>query len=364
MKVFLAAVLAVSAVSVPARLLRPSPLRCHDKRGHAARPRSDRAADSATTQGRDVGRQAVACCPESRGSRFRWCLVRRDHAEVGDRTRAAGPRGRRTGHGCADCRRTGAGCGAGPAQGRCRQVGRQGMPDAVSGWAADPRTGSVVINVQAGKRSEAVDAFVAKVAKAGAVTVREVAAQAPKTFAAGTVGGDPYYTGNVRCSIGFSVYGGFVTAGHCGGGRRGPRLGRLRHRQLPGIVVPRQRLRLGQRRQRLVDRPGGPGLGHRLATSWSAAREAPVGASICRSGSTTALALRQCPGQERDRQLQPGRGPPDDQDQRLRRAAATPAARSSAATRRRASPPVAGATAAAVARPGTSPSTRSSAGTA
>ena len=36
----------------------------------------------------------------------------------------------------------------------------------------------------------------------------------PQTFAAGTVGGDPYYiNGNVRCSIGFSVVGGFVSAG-------------------------------------------------------------------------------------------------------------------------------------------------------
>jgi hypothetical protein len=29
------------------------------------------------------------------------------------------------------------------------------------------------------------------------------------------VGGDPYYSHGIRCSSGFSVYGGFVTAGHC-----------------------------------------------------------------------------------------------------------------------------------------------------
>ncbi len=85
----------------------------------------------------------------------------------------------------------------------------------------------MVVNVQAGKRSQAVDAFVAKVAKAGTVTAREVAAQAPRTFAAGTVGGDPYYISNIRCSIGFSVHGGYVTAGHCSGAGCGPWLGRL-----------------------------------------------------------------------------------------------------------------------------------------
>lgn len=162
------------------------------------------------------------------------------------------------------------------------------VPDAVSGWSADPRTGSVVVNVQAGKRSPAVDAFVAKVSKAGPVTVKEVVAQAPRTFAAGTVGGDPYYTGNVRCSIGFSVHGGYVTAGHCSGvgartrGWDGSAQGVFRGSSFPGNdyawvqidsgwwTVPVV-LGWGQTSDRLV------------RGSW----EAPVGTSVCRSGSTT-----------------------------------------------------------------------------
>ncbi|NED03674.1 S1 family peptidase, partial [Streptomyces sp. SID6648] len=60
-----------------------------------------------------------------------------------------------------------------------------------------------------------VQRFLKQARETGPVTVRPVPS-APGTFAAGTVGGDPYYTGNVRCSIGFSVHGGFVTAGHCG----------------------------------------------------------------------------------------------------------------------------------------------------
>ncbi|TCC31545.1 S1 family peptidase [Kribbella sindirgiensis] len=161
------------------------------------------------------------------------------------------------------------------------------VPAAVSGWSTDAKSGSVVINVQAGKRSQAVDAFVAKVAKAGTVTVKEVAAQAPRTFAAGTVGGDPYYVSNIRCSIGFSVYGGYVTAGHCGRsgivrGWDGSDQGSFRGWSFPGNdyawvgtgygwwTVPVV-LGWGQVSDQLV------------RGSW----EAPIGSSVCRSGSTT-----------------------------------------------------------------------------
>ncbi|WP_371673582.1 S1 family peptidase [Streptomyces sp. NBC_00289] len=89
-------------------------------------------------------------------------------------------------------------------------------PSGVSSWHVDPAAGSVVVNVVGERRSDNdVQTFLSRARDAGPVTVRTVAS-APQTFAAGTVGGDPYYTGNVRCSIGFSVYGGFVTAGHCG----------------------------------------------------------------------------------------------------------------------------------------------------
>ncbi|WP_406155540.1 S1 family peptidase [Streptomyces sp. NBC_00882] len=95
------------------------------------------------------------------------------------------------------------------------RIDKLSAPDAVSSWHVDPKAGAVVVNIVDGRqRDNDVREFVARARKAGPVTVREVAA-APTTFAAGTVGGDPYYTGNVRCSIGFSVYGGFVTAGHC-----------------------------------------------------------------------------------------------------------------------------------------------------
>jgi hypothetical protein len=88
-------------------------------------------------------------------------------------------------------------------------------PAAVSGWHADPRTGSVVVTLQPGAHGADVDAFLARAREAGPVTL-ETGAR-PETLSAGTVGGDPYYiNGNTRCSIGFSVQGGFVSAGHCG----------------------------------------------------------------------------------------------------------------------------------------------------
>ncbi|MFI6439370.1 S1 family peptidase [Streptomyces sp. NPDC050759] len=95
------------------------------------------------------------------------------------------------------------------------RIDKVSAPDAVSSWHVDAKANTVVVNVVSGRQADNdVRKFVARARKAGPVTVREVAAP-PTTFAAGTVGGDPYYTGNVRCSIGFSVYGGFVTAGHC-----------------------------------------------------------------------------------------------------------------------------------------------------
>ncbi|ROP47228.1 S1 family peptidase [Streptomyces sp. PanSC9] len=96
------------------------------------------------------------------------------------------------------------------------RIDRLPAPAGVSSWRVDPRANTVVVDIVRGKGADNdVRRFLSRARKAGPVTVGTVSA-APRTFAAGTVGGDPYYTGNVRCSIGFSVYGGFVTAGHCG----------------------------------------------------------------------------------------------------------------------------------------------------
>ncbi|MFD2417100.1 S1 family peptidase [Amycolatopsis pigmentata] len=93
---------------------------------------------------------------------------------------------------------------------------QQAAPASVSGWHTDPRSGNLVVTLQPGTHGADVDAFLARARKTGAAVAVETAPR-PTTTSAGTVGGDPYYiNGNVRCSIGFSVQGGFVSAGHCG----------------------------------------------------------------------------------------------------------------------------------------------------
>ncbi|MET9348407.1 S1 family peptidase [Streptomyces termitum] len=161
-------------------------------------------------------------------------------------------------------------------------------PRGVAGWHVDPRTNSVVVTVVRAERdAPAVRAFVEEARAHGPVTVAETAA-APRTYAAGTVGGDPYYTGNVRCSIGFSVHGGFVTAGHCGRagaavrGWDGSAMGTFQGSSFPGDDYAYVSVHSGWWTVPVV--LGWGVIPDRLVRG---SAEAPVGASICRSGSTT-----------------------------------------------------------------------------
>ncbi|MET8331160.1 S1 family peptidase [Streptomyces sp. NPDC005181] len=168
------------------------------------------------------------------------------------------------------------------------QLDALSAPDGVAGWHVDPKVNRVVVNVVASSEDDNdVRAFVEQARKAGPVMVQRTS-EAPKTFSAGTVGGDPYCTGNVRCSIGFSVYGGFVTAGHCGqagagvSGWDGSYIGNFQGSSFPG------------------DDYAWVGVGNGWWTvpvvlGWGTVSDqlvrgsavAPIGASICRSGSTS-----------------------------------------------------------------------------
>ncbi|MEU6251592.1 S1 family peptidase [Streptomyces sp. NPDC047043] len=161
-------------------------------------------------------------------------------------------------------------------------------PAGVSSWHVDPKANKVVVNVVSARKSDNdVRRFLAQARQAGPVTVQQTSA-APETFAAGTVGGDPFYTGNVRCSIGFSVYGGFVTAGHCD--------------QHTGAVYGWDRSYVGNFQGSSF--PDNDYAWVNVGSGWwtvpvvlgwgtvsdqlvRGSAEAPVGASICRSGSTT-----------------------------------------------------------------------------
>ncbi|MFI8166158.1 trypsin-like serine protease [Streptomyces sp. NPDC086081] len=161
-------------------------------------------------------------------------------------------------------------------------------PDGVGSWHVDAKANTVVVNVVTAHRDDNdVRSFLDRAREAGPVTVRHTAA-APRTFAAGTVGGDPYYTGNVRCSIGFSVHGGFVTAGHCGRpsaavyGWDRSYIGNFQGSSFPGDDYAWVNVGSGWWTVPVV-----LGWGTVPDQLVRGSAEAPVGASICRSGSTT-----------------------------------------------------------------------------
>lgn len=169
-----------------------------------------------------------------------------------------------------------------------RRVDALHAPAGVTGWHVDPEANSVIVDVAAAQQDDNdVKAFVARALKAGPVTVDKTD-KAPRTLAAGTVGGDPYYTGNVRCSIGFSVYGGFVTAGHCAtpgaavNGWDGSYIGNFQGSSFPDNDYAWVNVGSGWWTVPVV-----LGWGTVSDQLVRGSAEAPIGASICRSGSTS-----------------------------------------------------------------------------
>lgn len=168
------------------------------------------------------------------------------------------------------------------------RIDRLTAPDGVSGWHVDPKANRVVVDVVASAAGDNdVREFVVRARETGPVLVNQTP-EAPRTFAAGTVGGDPYYTGNVRCSIGFSVYGGFVTAGHCGqtgaavSGWDRSAIGNFQGSSFPGDDYAWVSVGNGWWTVPVV-----LGWGTVSDQLVRGSAEAPIGASICRSGSTS-----------------------------------------------------------------------------
>lgn len=168
------------------------------------------------------------------------------------------------------------------------KIDRLRAPAGVSSWHVDPEANKVVVNVVSSARSDNdVLKFVERAGDAGPVAVEQTA-EAPRTFSAGTVGGDPYYTGNVRCSIGFSVYGGFVTAGHCGQagasvrGWDGSGIGNFQGSSFPDNDYAWVGVGNGWWTVPVV-----LGWGTVSDQLVRGSAVAPVGASVCRSGSTS-----------------------------------------------------------------------------
>jgi len=152
-------------------------------------------------------------------------------------------------------------------------------PAEIPSWWIDVASNSVVIDVLPGGE-DAAAGFVATLdAPADAVRLQTDVA-APETFAT-ISGGIAYYINNAsRCSVGFAVQGGFVTAGHCGVAGDSTNYGTFQGSSFPGndyawVATP-SHTPVGQ----VVDYAGGT-----VAVKGSTA--AAVGATVCRSGSTT-----------------------------------------------------------------------------
>ncbi|MGW5052235.1 alpha-lytic protease prodomain-containing protein [Actinokineospora sp. NPDC004072] len=151
-------------------------------------------------------------------------------------------------------------------------------PKSVPGWYVDITSNEVVVLSHAGSEAKAK----AWAAKAGLGAVRvETTAENPRPFI-DVIGGNAYSFGGSRCSVGFSVQGGFVTAGHCGGAgtRTSNPSGVVAGSSFPGNDYGWVRVDAGNTPRPLVNRYPG-------TVPVAGSQEAPVGASVCRSGSTT-----------------------------------------------------------------------------
>ena len=88
-------------------------------------------------------------------------------------------------------------------------------PTEVTGWFVDTQANAVTITVKRGQ-TQVARSFADKAGTLAKVVETD---EAPRLFK-DIRGGDAYYINNAgRCSVGFAVQGGFVTAGHCGSRR-------------------------------------------------------------------------------------------------------------------------------------------------
>ncbi|MEE1926944.1 S1 family peptidase [Streptomyces sp. TRM 70351] len=152
-------------------------------------------------------------------------------------------------------------------------------------WYVDTKTNSVVVHTtQPAKARQLIAA-----SGADADTVRVVkTAEQPKPMY-DLVGGQAYYiNGSGRCSVGFPVRRGstpgFATAGHCGrAGSSTQGYNRVSQGTFQASIFPGRDMAWVAVNSNWTPTSRVQGSSYRVAGS----RQAPVGSSICRSGSTT-----------------------------------------------------------------------------
>ncbi|GAA2328714.1 carbohydrate-binding protein [Dactylosporangium salmoneum] len=156
---------------------------------------------------------------------------------------------------------------------------RTAPPAVIKGWYSDEPTNQVVVLSSTG----ADGGFVARAGVDRAAVRVERTAESPRPYI-DVIGGNAYYIGSgTRCSIGFSVVGGFVSAGHCGtaGARTSQPAGTFRGSSFPGNDYSWVQVDAGNTPRGLVNNYSGG------TVAVAGSTEAAVGSSVCRSGSTT-----------------------------------------------------------------------------
>jgi streptogrisin C len=151
----------------------------------------------------------------------------------------------------------------------------------VAATYVDVESNSVVMEVAKGAKGAVAAAVKHAGVPAGSVSVVEVA-EMPRTLI-NVVGGNAYYIGGSRCSVGFSATGGFVTAGHCGsrGATTSQPSGTFQVSSFPGNDYAYVNTGTDDTLIGAVNNYNGGTVN--VAGSSAAA----VGSAVCRSGSTT-----------------------------------------------------------------------------
>lgn len=151
----------------------------------------------------------------------------------------------------------------------------------VTSYHVDVETNEIVIDVVEGATADVEAAVAAAGVPASAVSLTG-AAERPRTFA-DVIGGEAYFIdGSARCSVGFAVTGGFVSAGHCGsvGSTASEPSGTFEVSEFPGSDYSYVSVDSDTPVGVVDDWNGG-------TVAVEGSTPAAVGASVCRSGSTT-----------------------------------------------------------------------------
>ena len=156
-------------------------------------------------------------------------------------------------------------------------------PAEVTGWFVDTQANAVTVTVKRGQ-AEVAKSFAEKAGTLAKVVETDEAPRLLKDVR----GGDAYYINNAgRCSVGFAVQGGFVSAGHCGSagdsvnGVDRSAMGTFEKSSFPGNDYSWVKTNSAWTTTAKVNHYGGADV------IVSGNTESAVGASICRSGSTT-----------------------------------------------------------------------------